>query len=114
MAMRCDLDSSRPKVSSVTLLETKRTLPSAKQTSPPPLCMLRDRPEVMMAPGSLMQPMPCAEPMVGFQNLAQFWISSPSLPESPRRLLGVGLYGARPALTMLADEKPRAQVPRGS
>src|SRR4029077_5047498 len=60
------------------------------------------------------QPIPCAEPMVAFQNLVHVWISSPSPPESPRVLLGVGLWASRPALLMLDGGKPRAHTPRGS
>src|SRR5262245_6610163 len=91
----------------------KRTLPSAKQALTPPVCLLRDMPEVMRLP-FFMQPSPSTEPMVAVQNDEQVWISSPSLPESPRLLFGVGLLAARPALTMLELGKPRAQTPRGS
>src|SRR5205085_6486359 len=101
------LELIRPQVYWVILLLTKRTLPSQKQALTPPVCRLRAMPEVMTLP-PVWQPMPCCEPMVVFQKLAQVWISSPSLPESPRVLLGVGLWASRPALVMLAEGKPKA------
>src|SRR5690242_3405764 len=94
------LEIRKHQVCSSIVFLMKRTLPSPRQAFTPPVCRLRDMPEVMRLP-FLMQPIPSAEPMVAVQNFEQVWISSPSLPESPRLLFGVGLYAARPALMML-------------
>src|SRR5271168_1218744 len=114
MAMPSDVDDSSPQVRSLIVSRTKWTLPSAKQVLTPPLCRLRDMAEVMMSVESLMQPIRCCDPMPTYQISLQFCISSPVAPSSPRELLGVGLYAARPALTMLHPENPNAQTPRGS
>src|SRR5262245_11214702 len=95
-----------------------RTLPSARQTLTPPVCLLRDWPvDIRVLPD---QPVPCNEHFVGLAYLAgQNSSSSPNLylPDelmSPSRLFGVGLVASRPALTMLELGKPSAHTPRGS
>src|SRR5262249_15538996 len=88
----------------------------AWKRSPPRVWRLGDMAEVIRVP-STVQPMRYRVPRFGSpQYVAPSWSSSPPSPPvgAEMVLFGVGLYPARPALTMLDPGNPRAHTPRGS